>query len=123
MTWGKLDDGFWRHPKVKAARKRHFGAVGLLAMAISLASDYETDGRVTQFDLEELCPDRRQRKKLVGILVACGLLDQDEKGFRIHDYLDYNKSRAKLEQERADGTRRKRQERARPFGGGEAKAA
>jgi len=114
MTWGKLDDGFWRHPKVRAAARRDLAAVGLFAQAISLASEYETDGRLAQHDLEELCPRPRRRRKLVGILVRCGLLDRAGEELVIHDYLVYNKSKAQLEQERAEGTRRKARQRGRP---------
>lgn len=125
MTWGKLDDGFWRHPKIRAASRRHPGSVGLLAMAISLSSEYETDGQVTEHDLEELCPRARLRRRLVGILVDCRLLDRGEDGrtFQIHDYLDYNPSRADLEEERKNGSRRVREHRGRRYGGGRAQAA
>lgn len=123
MTWGKLDDGFWRHPKVRAADRRDPAAVGLLARAISLASEYETDGRITKHDIEELCPSRRRRRKLVQILLDCRLLDcGDVAGsYVIHDYLDYNKSRHDLDAERASGKRRQHRKRGRPeaFGGGD----
>lgn len=122
MTWGKLDDGFWRHPKVRAADRRDLAAVGLLARAISLASEYETDGRLTRHDIEELCPRPRRRRRLVGILLDCGLFDEREDGgYLIHDYLDYNPSKAELEEERESGRRKKRRQRGRPesYGGGQ----
>lgn len=128
MTWGKLDDGFWRHPKVRAAARRDQAAVGLFAQAISLASEYETDGRITQHDLEELCPNSRRRRKLVGLLVKCRLLDRVDDGFfQIHDYLVYNPSKAELDEARQKGARRKRDQRGRldvlATGSGEAEAA
>jgi hypothetical protein len=126
MTWGKLDDGFWRHPKVRAAAKRDPGAVGLFAQAISLSSEYETDGRLRDYDLEELCPRPRVRRRLIRILLSCGLLErvEDGRGYQIHDYLDHNPSKAELEAQRRNGSRRVRRHRSRrPGDDGEVQAA
>jgi hypothetical protein len=145
VTWGKLDDAFWRHPKVKAAARRDYGAVGLFAMAISLTSEYETDGLLSKHDVEELLASapKRRRAAYLSILLECGLLDRgrgrkaarvdaknlvtqadtewfelDEGALQIHDYLDFNRSKARLEDERSRETRKKRTQRARPRAAG-----
>lgn len=149
MTWGKLCDKFWRNRKVtRLARRKQLDAVGFLALAISYASERETDGILTEGDLEDILPwHPRLRRKLVRILVDGGSLDEGrgryrsewrrgeqdlppELGFHdlpegvylIHDYLDHNKSNALREIEKR-GSRDRVSKHRRQYGGGEVRAA
>lgn len=90
MPWLRLEDGFGDHPKVAGLSDRAFRAhvLGLLYCARQL-----TDGFVPQ----ALAPSAR----ITGELERAGLWTATKRGFTIHDYLDWNPSRADV-----DGKRR-----------------
>jgi hypothetical protein len=122
MTWVRIDDGFYQHPKVASA--------GPLAMAMQVAAlcycnKNLTDGFVPWSVAQSLLswefigqadadnPERGSPLFKVGItcgmagddvtcqfvidqLVANGLWDEADGGFRVHDYLDYQPSKAEI---------------------------
>lgn len=93
MPWGRHDDKFWRHPKVRALRKTQQGlaALGLRSVMHSAClDDPELDGRI---HAEELRP---ADLKLARVLVDAGLWDDTAGGFQMHDYSDYNPTKAGL---------------------------
>ena len=91
MSWVKLDDGFPDHPKVIGLSvPARWGFVAGLCYCAS----YLTDG---------LIPERKARElagRGVKELVACGLWEQVDKGYEVHDYLDYNPSRNEVTEHR-----------------------
>lgn len=88
MTWTKVDDGFPDHPKVVALGRDRLAAMGLWLVGASYASRYLTDGRVPKAALPS------GTAKLAKRLVDVGLWSAEPDGFRIHDWLDFNPSRA-----------------------------
>lgn len=115
MTWVKLDEDFANHPKVRQA-----GPLGIAMQvaALGYCNKYLTDGFVPRtvvpslLNLEGLAM-RCWSGELVGggedatwqlvveDLIDAGLWEQAEGGYRIHDYLEYQPSRAQVLQERA----------------------
>jgi uncharacterized phage protein (TIGR02220 family) len=86
MSWAKLDDGFYDHPKVLRAGLE---AAGLFCLALSYSSRHSTDGALEGAVLERLSCGRAD---LVARLVEVGLFDAAESGVEIHDFLTYNPS-------------------------------
>lgn len=93
MTWAKLDDSFPEHPKVASLSDKAFR---LHVTAICYAARNLTDGFVPKAVL----PMLGGSIKLAGELVTIGAWDKTPAGWDIHDFLDYNPSRASIEEER-----------------------
>ena len=94
MTWVRLDDGFADHPKVVAAG--HLALV-VHVRALCYAARHRTDGAIPTAAAPVLCVGLGPSATLIRALVENGLWDADDRGWRIHDYLEYNPSRADLE--------------------------
>ncbi|MEV0526001.1 hypothetical protein AB0I66_21430 [Streptomyces sp. NPDC050439] len=114
MPWFALDDGFDTHPKV---RKAGNAAVGLFVRLGVHATKHLTEGHLDGAIVRDYGTAATIRK-----LVTVGMLHEPghpcrrcpqpaDNGFYIHDYLDYNKSRAQIEAAREAA--RKRQQRGR----------
>ena len=95
MSWVKLDDSFPDHPKV----------VGLSASAkwayiegLCYCARYLTDGNLPLGKAREL-GNKSVREELFGV----GLWELDpQQGIMVHDYLEYNPSRAEVMRERTE---------------------
>lgn len=98
MAWVKLDDGFAEHPKVQEVGG---DAAWLHVCALSYCNRNLTDGFIAAQLIARLS-DRRTPRKLAERLVTVGLWDAVEGGWAIHDYLDFQPSKAKIDAERAD---------------------
>lgn len=97
VPWGKQDDGFYDHPKVRAMPRRvRNAACGLYWRAVSLSNRHLTDGHITDDDVRLI--DGRPSE--VDALVESGLWDRNGSGWLIHDFLDFNPSRAKVTEQR-----------------------
>lgn len=106
MPWVRIDDGFPHHPKfVKAGPL----AQQLLVAAICHCNRYLTDGRISMEELKALVSyngiyvDDENLPGEVGTphiedvaekLIRAGALEYRDGEFAIHDYLDYQPSRA-----------------------------
>ena len=105
MSWLRVDAGFWKHPKVQDVE---LAPIGLHVLALSYCADNLTDG---------LVPEGWVRRQAFGdlalaqALVDAGLWESDPRGFRVHDYLDYNPSRAAVELDREAAKQRMRKAR------------
>ena len=108
MTWIKLDDQFSTNQKILAAtkdgRELYFSALGHCAR--NLTDGFIDAGLVRQlgalFEVYDVDP-------AIAKLLEVGLWDEAEGGYQIHDYLDYNPSKAAtlaLREARADSGRR-----------------
>ena len=110
MPWAALDDHFHDNPKVLDAP---LAAVGLYAIGLSYCNAQLSDGFIP-------------RSVIVGIrgwaAAAKELIERhfwepaEGGGFRVHDYLDWNRSRQVVLAERAAARDRKREARRRPAG-------
>lgn len=121
MTWAKIDDQLHAHRKVKKAWKAHRGSLGLHLLAMSYCAGHLTDGLVDDEFVEEKLPNDRERVAITDALVAAGLWGREDDGWRINDWLDFNPSRADVEERRrrdADrkATRRRGESTKRPRG-------
>lgn len=102
MAWGRLDDSFDAHKKV---RRAGLEATGLHARAMAYCAGALTDGHVDP----EWLAERAGRKAgaLSKLLLVAGLWEPNDDGFVIHDYLDYNPSRDEVEEKRRKDSERK----------------
>lgn len=99
MTWAKLDDKFIRHPKVFGLSD---GAFRLHISGIVYACEFETDGQIDAGLLRMLT----RNESLVDELVAARLWDTVAGGWEIHDFLDWNPSKATLHEKRVQAKKR-----------------
>jgi hypothetical protein len=96
MTWAKLDDGFWMHPKVVMGGNE---AAGIFARCLSYCGKYLTDGRVPA----QVALSIAMSKKALDHTVACGFLQLLPSGdFYVRDYADYNPLRDEVEAKRTE---------------------
>ena len=103
MTWVRLDDGFPGHRKI---RRLSDGAYRLHTTALCHCAHDLTDGRVTPEDIAEMESIRQPEKRITELVKAdCWAIAVG--GWMIHDYLDYNPSRAQVKAERAAAKVRK----------------
>lgn len=105
MTWSRFDDAAATHPK---ARRAGNDAWALWAAAVMYCNRYNTDGFVTLAALAVEClphpiPMRRAKKLSETLCEAAarpdggGLFERTEHGYRVHDFLDWNESRDRVQ--------------------------
>jgi hypothetical protein len=98
MPYGWIDDGHYRHRKLAELDERlRKGCVALFWLAISWCNDQLTDGRVPTGAVRLLGGDSAEADELVRVR----LWERDGKGYRVHDFLDFNKSRDQVAADRA----------------------
>lgn len=85
MTWFKIDDSMWSHPKVMLCSD---AAIALWARAGSFSCDKLTDGFIHRAYL----PSLRSTEKAAAELAAAGLWDEVADGWRFHDWEDFNET-------------------------------
>lgn len=100
MTWFRVDDGFYDHPKVADLPD---AAIALWTRAGSWCAKHLTDGAVPTRALRRFCDDPDVAAKA---LVDSGLWDRTVEGFLFHDWDNYQPSRDEVEERRADHARR-----------------
>lgn len=88
MSWVKLDDSFFSHPKVVNAGTE---AIGLYVLGLTYSSHHLTDGHVPAAWVKQAVGAKVA--KLTGALVEHGLWELNGTGWLIHDYLIYNPNR------------------------------
>lgn len=108
MPWVKLDDGLWSHPKINGVSN---DALALYICGLSYAGQYVTDGMLSYAIVERLAAFRRTGPSVTEELVDARLWERVERGFQIHDYLGYNKSRDEIERDRANSAQRQEKHR------------
>lgn len=94
MTWAKLSDDFWCHPKIAGLSDRAFR---LHVNAICWSAALETDGVIEP----GILPSLRGTQAAVRELERAGLWERVDGGWAIHDFLRYNPSRSSLEERRS----------------------
>lgn len=108
MAWGKIDDGFYDHPKTVSLWRRNPGAVGLHIRGISYCAKHLTDGYIQHEIVNAMAPVQRDRDEMIQALIEEKTwYENGEEGFAIHDYLDWNPSKEEvLEKRRKDRERK-----------------
>lgn len=109
MTWFKVDDGFYDHPKVEQMPN---AAVGLWVKAGTWCAKHETDGVIPASRVKALKGTASQ----IRALIECGLWCETTtslgaKAYSFRDWLDYQPSREEREEERASWREKKRKSR------------
>lgn len=91
MSWVKLDDGFWMHPKVVMAGNE---GAGIFARCLSYCGAYLTDGKLPNDVALAIAGSPRKLEAVV----AVGLLQRLPSGdVYVRDYTDYNPPRDVVE--------------------------
>ena len=93
MTWVKLDDAFYRNPKVMGLSD---GAFRTYVNSICFSADNLTDGLITP----QVARTFRWERKAIELIEA-GMWEEQGVGWYIHDFLDYNPTREQVMAERA----------------------
>lgn len=105
MTWLKLDDMFAWHRKI---RRLSDGAFRLHVTAMNMSARDGLDGFITHEDLDDM-PSIKSADKRATELVLRGLWVPTPDGWEIHDFLEYNPSRAQVQaQQKATRERKAR---------------
>lgn len=95
MTWAKLDDGFWMHPKVLMAGNE---GAGIFCRCLSYCGMYLTDGRVPQQVALQIAGSPRKLKAVVDVGLLQALPHTGD--YYIRDYAHYNMLRDEVEHRR-----------------------
>lgn len=110
MTWFRVDDGFYDHPKVEALG---LATVGLWTVAGSWCAKHLTDGRISVSVIRRLGGTVRQAKSLV----SAGLWTElDANSYQFKDWNDYQPRRNDVLAEREAAKARMAEVRARRRG-------
>lgn len=112
MTWFKVDDGFWRHRKVRLLGDEKAAAVGVWMLAGSHAADELSDGFVPFDVLRQWDPDGKLTARLIEAELWVEATVRGEDGIQFWDWLDYNPSREKVLADRAREAAKKAKARA-----------
>lgn len=105
MAWVRLSDNFYRHPKFLRAGPRG----GYLAICgIAYANEYLTDGFIPAIAPAALGATPRD----IDAVVGSGLWTPADGGWSIHDFAEYQPTRAQVEAERSAARERMRRVRA-----------
>lgn len=99
MTWAKVDDRLWCHPKFLDLSLE---ATGVWVRSLSWCSMHLTDGAIPR----ALPATLGWPTSAVDQLVAAVLWDEADRGWAIHDYLEFNPSKAEVLAERSAGKKR-----------------
>lgn len=101
MTWLRLDDSFYDHPKIDGLTDPAFR---LHVAAANYCARHLTDGHITAPAALRLTATSRQRT--IDELVTAHLWDPTPDGYEIHDFLRYNPTREQVEADRRGNARR-----------------
>lgn len=116
MTWSKFDDGSRKHPKAVRAGNE---AWSFWSGAVQYSNQHLTDGFIPEGALAtEILPvpiPPKRAKVLAMLLVeaklrpeGAGLFEIVDGGYLVHDFLDWNPSKAEVEEKRRKDRDRKR---------------
>jgi hypothetical protein len=100
MTWVRVDDHLPDHPKVLALGRDRMAAMGLWLIGNCYAARHLTDGFIPLAAL----PTGSSR--LARLLVNVGMWAEIRGGYKIHDYDEYQPTKARVLAERAKNRER-----------------
>src|SRR5205085_11324439 len=107
-VWARLDDELLDHEKVSVAGRaidRKNGrviAIGFFSMALMWANKHLSDGVLPIEVIEGWGSYVGNPLAVADALATAGLLEDHAKGYRIHDFTDYNPTAAQVRKRRAD---------------------
>lgn len=94
MSWAKLDDRFFAHPKVIDLSK---DAKLLFLCGLTYCAAHLTDGKISRGAYRMVAAQVDVDEESARELVEAGLWGVDGTGYSVHDYTDYNPSREQAE--------------------------
>lgn len=100
MVWVRLEDSFDEHPKIVGLSD---GAFRAHVEALCYSNRHLLDGRISVGVARVRGWTRRTRE-----LAGAGLWEEVEGGWQIHDYSEYQPTRGRIEDDRADRSERAR---------------
>lgn len=106
MSWVRIDDRAWCHPKLVALSAP---AVRLWVWALCWSAQHETDGLIKLAALSIL----GGTKRVAAELVSAGLWDIRDDGWMVHDFLDWNPSAEERREKREQSVARLKRHRER----------
>lgn len=102
--WAKIDDRLWSHRKMIGISP---GSLRTWLFGLAWSCQHETDGFVPTETLSLI----KGSKRIARELVDAGLWEPDDKGWRIHDFSEYQPTRRQRNDERAATRERVRKHR------------
>lgn len=87
MTWAKLDDQFFSHPKVIDLSK---DAKLVFLAGLTYCAGQLTDGLISPGGLRMIAAQVDAPRSVADELTAAGLWEAVDGGYHVHDYLEYN---------------------------------
>src|SRR5690606_28795392 len=112
MAWIKLDDGFFRNPKIVALspESKLIYLAGLCYAGSALTDGFipENAVRMLASDAAVSAPAKRAKE-----LVDAGLWVRNARGYDIHDYLEHNSSASDVIAKRESARKRMEEKRSR----------
>ncbi len=105
MTWVKLDDQFFAHPKVIDLSK---DAKLLYLAGLTYCSEHLTDGRISPAALRMVAAMVDVGRETAGELVGAGLWEPIDGAYQVHDYLDHQPPAVDVRRKRDDARERMR---------------
>lgn len=103
MTWFRIDDGFWSHPKTSTLSD---SSVALWVRAGAYSCQHLTDGFIPKDSLKLLGKPASAKG-----LVAAGLWLEVAGGWRFHDWDEYQETSSAVKKRREDARERQRKSR------------
>lgn len=111
MAWVKLDDGFFRNPKIVAIspESKLIYLAGLCYAGAALTDGFIPENAVKMLasDANVASPQKRAKE-----LVDAGLWVKNPRGYSVHDYLEHNSSASDVLAKREDARKRMQAKRA-----------
>lgn len=109
MAWVRVDDNLHAHPKFRAAWESDPAAGSIWIAALTWSAAYLRDGAVDDLFLRAWFRSRTRQAHVVDALVDAVLWEPNGAGgWQIHDWADYNPTRAQTEERRRLDAARKR---------------
>ena len=117
MSWTNIDDRILSHPKMKKAVKTKGDAAWCMwSRGLVYTNAYDLDGRIPADVIDELTSDRKPFE-VAKLLVDVGLWDaRDDGDYQVHDFAEYNDSRAERDLRRRASKERLKKHRDRKAG-------
>lgn len=103
MAWVRIDDSIFLHEKIVTAGN---AAVGAWLRMLAWSANHLTDGAIPA-KIAAVMSDGDM--DAVEALVDCGLLEQTDRGYSIHDYLKYNPPASEVKEQREAVSEARRQ--------------
>jgi hypothetical protein len=109
VTWFKVDDKWWSHPK---AMHLSSGAMGLWVRCGAYCADHLTDGVIALRTIHTITPEGSVTvARWCAELVEAGLWHPTPDGYEFHDWCDHQPTRDQVDARRAAEREKKARQR------------